>query len=243
MAVSKLNLVLLSLSYLLVLFGITFTFIKNTDVVVVFIFCATFFWKLLNSFFLRIVLLEAKCATEEAGICLFMAVPKGFTKSSSDNFLFGLARFELIVVVIFLEVLLFGSFSDFFEILPVFEIVLKLDILSSFIVSFLSESSRIDDSVFKDASLAWIDKRLFDDLGITVLELFSLVLFIGLLLLMILEFWFWSVFKCVDIELISDSFVWLFSCWDSFDCVSNFILSKVCFRVFAIAGLKSSIFL
>ena len=96
------------------------------------------------------VLLEAKCSTDEAGICLFIAVPKGLTKSSSDNFLLGFARFELIFVSNFFVVLLFESLLVFL----VFEIVLKLEILlSSVVLSFFSDSSWFDDSVFKEVSL------------------------------------------------------------------------------------------
>ena len=122
MAVSKLNLVFLSLSYLFVLFGITLTLIKKTALFGLTT-CEGCFWKLLNSFFLNIVLLEAKWSTEVAGICLFIAVPKGLTKSSSLNFLFGFVFLELIFDNVFLFVLLFESFSVFFILLEKLEIV------------------------------------------------------------------------------------------------------------------------
>ena len=184
------------------------------------------------------VLLEAKCSTDEAGICLFIAVPKGLTKSSSDNFLFGFERFELIFVSNFFVVLVFESLLVFL----VFEIVLKLEILSSVVLSFFSDSSWFEDSIFKEVSLVWIDNFLFEDLTLIFFCAFSFVLLLiiwGLLF----EFAFCSVFGWLDMELLSGSWVELFSCFDSFDEVSCFILSKVCFKVLAIAGLKSSIFL
>ena len=101
------------------------------------------------------MLFEAKCATEDAGICLFMAVPRGLTKSSSDNFLLGFALFTFIAGIFFDFP---ESLSDFFDallvllILLTFDIVLKFDMVSSLMLSFLSESSW-DASVLSGVSV------------------------------------------------------------------------------------------
>ena len=70
-------------------------------------------------------------------------------------------------IVVLGLVLLFTSFSDFFDdLLLKFDIEFVVDELSSFDnISFLSEiSSWIDDSVFNEVSLDWICNFLFDDL-------------------------------------------------------------------------------
>ena len=112
--------------------------------------------------------------------------------------------------------------------------------ISSIILSFFSDSSCIDDSVFKEFSLVLITNFLFEDFTFEFFDvIFSFVLFNWLLF----DDIFGSVFKWDVWELLSVSGIEFVSCFDSFEDVSRFILSRICFNVFAIAGLKSSIFL